>query len=63
MHDAVAVRVARSLYRHLRDGREADAPGLDTGRSALALHQAVRECRAAFPRTPSLWAAHVHSGP
>ncbi|GGU85823.1 CHAT domain-containing protein [Streptomyces filipinensis] len=63
VHDAVAVRVARSLYRHLRDGREADAPGLDTGRSALALHQAVRECRAAFPRTPSLWAAHVHSGP
>ncbi|WP_225101818.1 CHAT domain-containing protein [Streptomyces sp. CoH27] len=63
VHDAVAVRVARSLYRRLREGRSADSPVLDTGRSAVALHHAVRECRAAFPRTPSLWAAHVHSGP
>lgn len=63
VHDAVAVRMARNLYQHLRDGWSADAPGLDTARSALALHHAVRECRAAFPRTPSLWAAHVHSGP
>lgn len=63
VHDAVAVRVAGSLYRHLRGGRPAGSPGLDTERSAVALHHAVRECRAAFPRTPSLWAAHVHSGP
>ncbi|MES4889533.1 CHAT domain-containing protein [Streptomyces sp. NPDC096012] len=63
VHDAVAVRVTRSLYGHLRDGGHADPAGLDTARSAIALHHAVRECRAAFPRTPSLWAAHVHSGP
>ncbi|MFF9316125.1 CHAT domain-containing protein [Streptomyces sp. NPDC014748] len=62
VHDAVAVRVTRSLYRFLRAGRPVGAPGLDAARSAEALHHAVRECRAAFPRTPSLWAAHVHSG-
>ena len=63
VHDAVARRVARNLYRRLREDRPAHLPGLDTGRSAVALHHAVRECRAAYPRTPSLWAAHVHSGP
>jgi CHAT domain-containing protein len=63
VHDAVARRMVRSLYRRLREGHPADLPGLDAGRSAVALHHAVRECRAAFPRTPSLWAAHVHSGP
>ncbi|MEU6383742.1 CHAT domain-containing protein [Streptomyces bauhiniae] len=58
VHDAVAVRVTRTLYRGLRDALSGTAE-LD---AALALHHAVRECRAAFPGSPSLWAAHVHSG-
>ncbi|MGF1428256.1 CHAT domain-containing protein [Kitasatospora sp. LaBMicrA B282] len=62
VHDVVAVRVAREFYRFLRAGRPADAPGLDADRSAAALHHAVRQCRADFGRSPSLWAAHVHSG-
>jgi tetratricopeptide (TPR) repeat protein len=62
VHDAVAVRVTRSLYRTLRDGHGAGSPGLDTERAADALHHAVRECRDLFRASPSLWAAHVHSG-
>lgn len=62
VHDAVAGRVARSLYRHLRGDRTAGSWGLDADQAALALHRAVRQCRAAFRGSPSLWAAHVHSG-
>lgn len=62
VHDAVAGRVARTLYRHLRGDRTAGSPGLDTDQAALALHRAVRQCRTAFRGSPSLWAAHVHSG-
>ncbi|MYV38385.1 CHAT domain-containing protein, partial [Streptomyces sp. SID1328] len=58
VHDAVAVRVTRALYGGMCDALSASAE-LD---AALALHHAVRECRAAFPGSPSLWAAHVHSG-
>ncbi|MFI8347991.1 CHAT domain-containing protein [Streptomyces sp. NPDC085596] len=62
VHDAVAVRVTRSLYRGLRGEHRPDSVELDADRAALALHHAVRECRTAFPGSPSLWAAHVHSG-
>jgi len=62
VHDAVAGRVARSLYRHLRGDRAAGSPGLDADQAALALHRAVRQCRTTFRGSPSLWAAHVHSG-
>lgn len=62
VHDAVAGRVARSLYRHLRGDRTAGLWGLDADQAALALHRAVRQCRTAFRGSPSLWAAHVHSG-
>ncbi|MFD8804141.1 CHAT domain-containing protein [Streptomyces sp. NPDC059597] len=62
VHDAVAVRVTRDLYRGLRAGIPAASLALDTDRAALALHHAVRQCRTAFRNSPSLWAAHVHSG-
>ncbi|MFG3098733.1 CHAT domain-containing protein [Streptomyces sp. NPDC048202] len=62
VHDAVAVRVTRILYRGLRGEPRTEAAELDAERAALALHHAVRECRTAFPGSPSLWAAHVHSG-
>ncbi|MEW2131555.1 CHAT domain-containing protein [Streptomyces sp. NPDC005435] len=62
VHDAVAVRVTKSLYRRLRTGVPSASPALGTDRAALALHHAVRQCRTAFPDSPSLWAAHVHSG-
>ncbi|WP_308368713.1 CHAT domain-containing protein [Streptomyces sp. ISL-36] len=62
VHDAVAVRVTRLLYRGLLTDDCDDGPALDDRRTAAALHQAVRECRAAFAASPSLWAAHVHAG-
>ncbi len=30
--------------------------------AAYALHSAVRGLRDRYPRTPTLWAAHIHSG-
>ncbi|MFD8224834.1 CHAT domain-containing protein [Streptomyces massasporeus] len=62
VHDAVAVRVTRLLYRELcTEGADGGAE-LDDTRTAHALHQAVLRCRAAFAASPSLWAAHVHAG-
>ncbi|MFE4800673.1 CHAT domain-containing protein [Streptomyces sp. NPDC056708] len=62
VHDAVAVRVTRALYQGMRGERGGTTAELQVEQAALALHHAVRECRTAFPRSPSLWAAHVHSG-
>ncbi|MEU3956561.1 CHAT domain-containing protein [Streptomyces achromogenes] len=64
--DQIAVTVADTFYTHLRapDGT------IDTGRAALALHQAVRRVRDGHDlpgqltrcRTPFLWAAYLHAG-
>lgn len=62
VHDAVAVRVTRLLYRELCTEGADGGPELDDTRTAHALHQAVLRCRAAFGASPSLWAAHVHAG-
>ncbi|MER6397125.1 CHAT domain-containing protein [Kitasatospora sp. NPDC001603] len=62
VHDLLALRMTRLLYQGLRAGRPAGAPGLDTDRTAEALHHAVRQCRTAFATSPGLWAAHVHAG-
>jgi tetratricopeptide (TPR) repeat protein len=34
----------------------------DTSRSAHALHHAIRHIRDRYPRTPTCWAAHTHTG-
>ncbi|TQS46841.1 CHAT domain-containing protein [Cryptosporangium phraense] len=52
VNDLVARRVAVDLHAGLRAGSD----------PATALHHAVRRCRARYPATPTLWAAHVHSG-
>ncbi|RNG18520.1 CHAT domain-containing protein [Streptomyces botrytidirepellens] len=54
VNDQIAVRVTRSFYGRLTSG-EYDP--------ALALHEAIRELRAAYPRMPGLWASHIHIGP
>jgi hypothetical protein len=64
--DRMAVTVADAFYTHLRTD---DGP-LDTARAALALHHAVRAVRDGHDlgdgrdrtRTPSVWAAYLHSG-
>jgi hypothetical protein len=52
INDRVARDIAVDLHRALADGEDA----------ARALHRAVGRCRARYPGTPTLWAAHVHSG-
>lgn len=59
VNDAMAADIAESFYSRLRalaDGR------IDTERSALALHDAIRAARDSYPNTPSLWAPYLHSG-
>ncbi|MET9735072.1 CHAT domain-containing protein [Streptomyces sp. NPDC006458] len=58
INDAVAVDIAERFYT----GLYTDDAELDTGRAARALHDALRAARSRLPRTPSLWAAHIHAG-
>ncbi|AZQ35794.1 CHAT domain-containing protein [Streptomyces cyaneochromogenes] len=57
--DEVAVDIAEDFYSALRDPRDGT---LDLGRAAHALHRAARRQRDLYPRTPSLWAAHLYTG-
>jgi hypothetical protein len=50
--DAVCLDVANAFY----------GPGNPGDAAALALHTAVRGLRERYPRAPTLWAAHIHSG-
>jgi tetratricopeptide (TPR) repeat protein len=55
--DALAVSIADDFYAVLITGET-----IDTSRTAHALHSAVRTARDRLPRTPSLWAGHIHTG-
>ncbi|KOG06805.1 CHAT domain-containing protein [Streptomyces viridochromogenes] len=57
--DEVAVDIAEDFYCALFDTRGGT---LDLGRAAHALHRAARRQRDLYPRTPSLWAAHLYTG-
>lgn len=54
VEDVLAAGIAELIYGELAEG---------ASRAAHAVHRAVREIRDRYPRTPSLWAAHVHVGP
>lgn len=56
--DTVGTRIARRVYEQLDTGA-----ALSTEATARALHRAVIEVRADYPRTPSLWACQIHAGP
>jgi hypothetical protein len=56
INDRASVQIAADFYRLLADR------SVDTNRSAEALHYAIRAARDRFRNTPSLWAAHIHSG-
>ncbi|WP_433492579.1 CHAT domain-containing protein [Nocardia grenadensis] len=58
--DDIAIRIADAFYTALRTAP--DTPAVDLGRAPHALHHAVRAARDTFPATPSLWAAHLHTG-
>jgi hypothetical protein len=55
--DPVAAAVARSVYDDIT------TPVPETGRTAEALHKAIREVRDTVPDAPAIWAAHIHVGP
>ncbi|MDI2130510.1 CHAT domain-containing protein [Yinghuangia seranimata] len=52
VNDLVARLVAEDLHEGVVAGEDV----------ATALHHAVRRCRERFPKTPTLWAAHLCSG-
>jgi hypothetical protein len=64
--DPHAPDIADHVYQHLTAASHFDepaVPGLDTRRSATALHAAVRDLRGKQPQRPTLWAPYLHIGP
>jgi CHAT domain-containing protein len=55
--DPPAPHVADTLYTALKRGGR-----LDPGRTAEALHQALRSLRETDPTNPPLWAPYIHLG-
>lgn len=58
--DRTAIELAMDFYGHLTDNGTIP-PRVE--RSAHAMHHATRRLRDRYPGTPTLWAAHTHSGP
>ncbi|MDG4756990.1 CHAT domain-containing protein [Micromonospora sp. WMMD710] len=56
--DALTVRLCADVYDGL-----AVPGGIAPDRAAAALHQAVRQLRAALPGLPDAWAGYAHLGP
>ena len=59
INDTAARDLACDVYTHLT--HHGSTPP-DTSRAARALHHATRRLRSAYPATPTLWAAHTHTG-
>lgn len=57
--DATAGEVSRTFYAHLT-GSGAHSPCTDE--AAFALHAAVRQLRAGYRATPTIWASYIHTG-
>ncbi|GAA0436219.1 hypothetical protein GCM10010160_74100 [Acrocarpospora corrugata] len=58
--DATAAQIADDFYTRLTDGGRTRP---NTGQAAYALHHAIQGVRTDYPARPSLWAAHIHTGP
>ncbi|MEU6409769.1 CHAT domain-containing protein [Microbispora sp. NPDC046933] len=54
--DAAAADIAGEVYEDLASN------GPDATRAGLCLHRATRAMRERYPRSPTLWAAHIHMG-
>ncbi|MEU7446103.1 CHAT domain-containing protein [Streptomyces diastaticus] len=61
INDEVASHIAADFYAEL-GGCTDQHGGLDTDEAARALHHAVRKVRDRYPKSPYLWAAHLHAG-
>ncbi|MFI1205890.1 CHAT domain-containing protein [Streptomyces sp. NPDC020883] len=61
INDEVASHMAADFYAEL--GRVTNQHGLlDTDAAAYALHHTARKVRDQYPKSPYLWAAHLHAG-
>jgi len=56
--DEAAAHIADRFYAHLNPDEQPTSAEI-----AVALHAAVRHTRDAYPWLPTMWAAHVHTGP
>ncbi|MEU1468593.1 CHAT domain-containing protein [Streptomyces sp. NPDC005761] len=61
INDEVASHMAADFYAELGGGTDPHG-GLDIDAAARALHRTVRNFRDRYPRSPYLWAAHLHAG-
>lgn len=61
INDEVAPHMAADFYAEL-GGATHQLGGLDTDAAAHALHHTVRKVRDRYPKSPYLWAAHLHAG-
>jgi len=59
INDTAACDLAYDFYTHLTH-HGTTSP--DTSLAAHALHRATRRLRSKYPATPTLWAAHTHTG-
>jgi CHAT domain-containing protein len=59
VNDQAAAKLTQNVYTRLRT----ESGDLDLDRVPAALHQATIELRNRYPRSPLIWAAHVHLGP
>ena len=57
--DTAAGHLARDVYSQLTHNGTSPP---DTSRAAHALHHATRRLRGKYPASPTLWAAHTHTG-
>jgi tetratricopeptide (TPR) repeat protein len=57
--DTAARDLASDIYTHLT--HHGSTPP-DINRAALALHHAARRLRGKYPASPTIWAAHTHTG-
>ncbi|MFE6018520.1 CHAT domain-containing protein [Streptomyces sp. NPDC056441] len=61
INDEVASHMAADFYAELGGGTDQHGC-LDTDAAARALHHTVRKVRNRYPKSPYLWAAHLHAG-
>ncbi|KUL46799.1 CHAT domain-containing protein [Streptomyces regalis] len=61
INDEVASHMAADFYAEL-GGITDQHGGLDTDSAARALHHTVRKVRDRYPKSPYLWASHLHAG-
>ncbi|MET7783559.1 CHAT domain-containing protein [Streptomyces mirabilis] len=59
INDRSAAEIATDFYVHLTNNGTTPP---QTDRSAQALHEVTRRLRTEYPNTPTLWAAHTHTG-